>query len=242
VKKRSGLYPRVGIDAAGSGVVSQAGGVTLVETLRVSGLDRALSQALAPWRKPTATHHPAKVVCDLALTLAVGGDCLADVAVVRAAPGVYGRVASDPTVSRTVDVLAADARALAAIHTARAAARAHVWKLAGEHAPDTGADADAPVVIDVDATLVTAHRRPGRIGRLTKDPGLSSSRPSTTTPRSLTTFRPSCARFGRRSGTPCPSPTKQSAIRSRRSGSTADTGVLRGMEIPHIRLSDSRNG
>ena len=158
MRKRSGLYPRVGIDAAGSGVVSQAGGVTLVETLRVSGLDRALSQALAPWRKPTATHDPAKVVCDLALTLAVGGDCLADIAVLRAEPGVYGRVASDPTVSRTVDVLAADApRALAAIHTARATARAHVWRLAGEHAPDTGADADAPVVIDVDATLVTAH-------------------------------------------------------------------------------------
>jgi hypothetical protein len=151
------LYPRVGIDAAGSGVVSQAGGVTLVETLRVSGLDRALSLALAPWRKPSAVHDPAKVVCDLALALALGGDCLADVAVLRAAPGVYGRVASDPTVSRTVDVLAADARALAAIHTARAAARAQVWKLAGGHAPDVGADADAPVVIDVDATLVTAH-------------------------------------------------------------------------------------
>ena len=51
MNKRSGLYPRVGVDAAGSGVVSQAGGVTLVETLRVSGLDAALSQALAPWRR-----------------------------------------------------------------------------------------------------------------------------------------------------------------------------------------------
>jgi Transposase DDE domain group 1 len=158
VKKRSGLYPRVGVDAAGSGVVSQAGGVTLVETLRVSGLDAALSQGLAPWRKPTATHDPAKVVCDLALTLALGGDCLADVAVLRAEPGVYGPVASDPTVSRTVDALAGDApRVLAAINAARAQARAHVWGLAGQHAPDHGADADRPLVVDADATLVTAH-------------------------------------------------------------------------------------
>jgi hypothetical protein len=91
------LYPRVGVDAAGSGVVSQAGGVTLVEALRVSGLDAALSQALARWRKPAAVHDPAKVVCDLALTLAVGGDCLADVAVLRAEPGVYwaGGLGSD---------------------------------------------------------------------------------------------------------------------------------------------------
>jgi hypothetical protein len=146
------------VDAAGSGVVSQAGGVTLVETLRVSGLDAALSRALSPWRKPTATHDPAKVVCDLALTLALGGDCLADVVVLRAEPGVYGPVASDPTVSRTIDALAADApAALKAIDAARAAARATVWGLAGRDAPNADATAEKPLVIDVDATLVTAH-------------------------------------------------------------------------------------
>jgi hypothetical protein len=139
-------------------VVSQAGGVTLVETARVSGLDRELSAALAPWRKPAAVHDPAKVLCDLAISLALGGDCLADVAVLRAEPGVYGPVASDPTVSRTIDALAADAdHVLAAIEGARAAARARVWALAGEHAPDADTHAGQPLVIDVDATLVTAH-------------------------------------------------------------------------------------
>ena len=49
------MYPRVRPDAAGSGVVSQAGGVVLVEALGAAGLDRALSQALPPRRKPTAT-------------------------------------------------------------------------------------------------------------------------------------------------------------------------------------------
>jgi hypothetical protein len=101
--KRSGLYPRVHVDTEGTGVVSQAGGAGLVETVRVAGLDRALSWALAPWRKPTAVHDPAKVITDLALALALGGDCLADVAVLRAEPGVFGLVASDPTVSRAVD-------------------------------------------------------------------------------------------------------------------------------------------
>jgi hypothetical protein len=158
VKKTTGFYPCVHVDAAGSGVVSQAGGVTLVETARMAGLDAALSRALAPWRKPTAVHDPGKVVTDLALTLALGGDCLADVAVLRAEPGVYGKVASDPTVSRTIDVLAADAdRVLAAIDTARAAARARVWRLAGAHAPDADIDAERPLIVDVDATLVTAH-------------------------------------------------------------------------------------
>ena len=158
MKKATGFYPRVQVDAAGSGVVSQAGGVTLTEVVRVSGIDRALSAALSRWRKPTAVHDPAKVVLDLAVTLALGGDALSDVAVLRAEPGVYGPVASDPTVSRSIDALAADARrALAAINLARAQARARVWALAGTDAPDAGTGADRPLVIDLDATLVTSH-------------------------------------------------------------------------------------
>ena len=153
-----GLYPRVHADTTGAGVVSQAGAVALVETVRVAGLDAALATALARWRKPSARHDPGKVITDLAIALALGGDCLADVALLRAEPGVFGPVASDPTVSRTIDALAADSsRVLAAIDAARAAARARVWRLAGEHAPDHDTDADRPLIVDVDATLVTAH-------------------------------------------------------------------------------------
>jgi Transposase DDE domain group 1 len=156
--KRIGLYPHVQVDTRGAGVVSQAGGVALVETVRASGLEQGLSVALRRWRKPMAIHDPAKVIIDLAVALALGGDCLADVALLRAEPAVFGLVASDPTVSRTIDTLAADAsRALAAIATARASARARVWRLAGEHAPDHGIDADRPPIIDDDATLITAH-------------------------------------------------------------------------------------
>lgn len=70
-------------------------------------------------------------------TLALGGDCLADVAVVRAEPGMFGVVASDPTVSRLITALAADApKALAAMASARAQARSVAWASAGERAPD----------------------------------------------------------------------------------------------------------
>ena len=154
----TGFYPRVRVDGGGAGVVSHAGGVLLTDTIRVSGLDRLLSEVLEPWHKPLATHHLGKIVSDLAVSLALGGDCLADVAVLRAEPGIYGPVASDPTISRAVDTLAGDAdRVLAAINTARAAARARVWALAGDKAPDHGATADDPLIVDVDATLVTAH-------------------------------------------------------------------------------------
>ncbi len=158
MKKSSGRYPCLAVDGTGRKVVSGAGGVLLTRTAMTVELDAALSTALAPWRKPFARHDPGKIVLDLAISLAVGGDCLADVAQLRAHPQVFGPVASDPTVSRCIDTLATDsAAALAAIHAARARVRARAWALAGGHAPDHGSGAAAPLVIDVDATLVTAH-------------------------------------------------------------------------------------
>ncbi len=135
-------------------MVSQAGGVLLVETVRRTGLDTALSVALEPWRKPRAVHDPGKILLDLALTVALGGDCLADVAMLRAEPGVFGAVASDPTVSRLVDTLAlAGPRALTAIRRARAEVRERAWTLAGDAAPNAGGE----VVVDIDGVLVLAH-------------------------------------------------------------------------------------
>ena len=76
---------------------------------------------------------------DVALALALGGDCLADVAVLRAEPGVFGQVGSDATVSRAVTALAADSpKSLRALKNARAAGRAAAWGLAGDAAPGAG--------------------------------------------------------------------------------------------------------
>lgn len=108
------------VGTAGTGVVSNAGATLLVATMARVGLDRALSAALGRWCRPTAIHDLGKIVGDLAIAVALGGDCLADIATVRAEPTVFGLVASDPTVSRLIDTLALDAdKALAAIAAAR---------------------------------------------------------------------------------------------------------------------------
>jgi hypothetical protein len=154
VKHSIGSYPRVRVQDDGRQVVSQAGSVLLVETVRKAGLDRAMSQALAPWRKPRAVHDPGKALLDLALAVALGGDCLADVAMLRCEPAVFGPVASDPTVSRLIDTLATSGeKALQAVRSARSEVRGRVWSLAGEHAPN----ADGQVTIDLDGVLVIAH-------------------------------------------------------------------------------------
>jgi hypothetical protein len=146
--------PKITVSADGSGIVSQAGALLLTQTMRVTGLDLGLTAALGRWRAPRAVHDPGKIVTDLAVAVAAGGDCLADVAVLRAQPELFGPVASDPVVSRLVAALAADApAAVRAIGAARATARARAWALAGDAAPGAGGGL---VTVDIDATIVTS--------------------------------------------------------------------------------------
>lgn len=150
-----GRRSKIVVSGDGKGLVCQAGGLMLVETLRVSGLDRGLSQALERWRRPRAVHDPGKILTDLTVTLALGGDCLSDIAVLRSSPELFGLVASDPTVSRLVAALAeAGPKAVRAIRKARAAARERVWKLAGPAAPGSSGRL---IPLDLDATIVIAH-------------------------------------------------------------------------------------
>ena len=94
--------PRLVVSADGTGIVSHAGGVLLTRTLRATGLDQGLATALGRWRPGRAVHDPGKIIADLAVTLALGGDCLADIAVLREQPELAGLVAFDPVVSRLV--------------------------------------------------------------------------------------------------------------------------------------------
>jgi hypothetical protein len=146
--------PKIMVSDDGSGIVSQAGALLLTQTARITGLGAGLSAGLARWRRSRAAHDPGKAVLDLAVAVALGGDCLADVGVLRAEPELFGPVASDPVISRLVTALAGDApRALKAIRRARAGARQRAWALAGNAAP--GSDG-GQILVDIDATIVTS--------------------------------------------------------------------------------------
>lgn len=202
MRKRSSPYPRVRIESGGHGVVSQAGGVLLIETARKSGLDTAISAAFVPWRRPRAVHDPGKILWDVALALALGGDCPADVSMLRAEPAVFGPVASDPTVSRLVDKLAAAGpKARDAIRTARADAT----RVPRETGPEAGAGQGR-----------SRNRGPGRrAGRHTREAGLGHLEedlraPSVDGLRRSRTWRhrgsrwPPCCGRGRQAPTPPP--------------------------------------
>jgi len=90
VKKTIGFYPSVRVNSAPVAAIGSAGGVLLTTAAEVTGPNVAMKESMSRWRKPTAVHDPGKVLTDLAVTLALGGDCLADAAVVRSEPGSSG--------------------------------------------------------------------------------------------------------------------------------------------------------
>ena len=146
--QRDGRSFTVDVVADGEGLVSHAGAALLAEAADRVGLTDALSRALAGMRERRGRHDPGQVVRDLAVMLADGGDCLADLRAVRDQEPLFGPVASDATAFRVIDRIASDPALLEALRAARARARGHAW--------DAGA-APGRIVIDIDATLITAH-------------------------------------------------------------------------------------
>ncbi len=137
---------RLQVVADAQGLTSRAGTALLAGVADRVGLTAGLSDALEGLRVRRSQHDPGRVVRDLALSLADGGDCLADLRALRDQESLFGGVASDATAWRVLAAL--DERRLLAIRAARAEARRRVWAQAG--APER-------VILDIDGTLVTAH-------------------------------------------------------------------------------------
>ena len=132
----------------GAGLVSHAGSALLAQVADKVALTRALSRELAGLKQRRSGHDPGRVIRDLAVMLAGGGDCIADLGAVRDQQALFGPVASGATAFRVIDRIASDPEGLGRLRAAHARARAHVWKLTG--APEQ-------VTIDLDATLIGSH-------------------------------------------------------------------------------------
>ena len=69
----------VDVTADGQGLVSHAGAALLVELADRAGLTCGLSAALAGTRERRSAHDPGRVLRDVAVMLADGGDCVTDI-------------------------------------------------------------------------------------------------------------------------------------------------------------------
>jgi hypothetical protein len=145
------------VTADGTGVVSHVGAALLRMLADRAGLTGALSAGLAR-RGRWPVHDRGRVLVDLAVMIADGGEAICDIEVLRHQREVFGPVASDTTVWRALDEIGA--AQLKRIAVARAKVRARMWQLFGSPPPARAAGrdvGDGVVVLDVDATIVLAH-------------------------------------------------------------------------------------
>jgi len=110
------------------------------------GLTAALEDALAHTRERHCAHPPGRVFCDLAVMVADGGRCVSDLGALGDQVALFGEIASGSTARRVL--LEIGDRERDAIRVARAQARERAWA--------AGA-APKQVILDFDATLLTAH-------------------------------------------------------------------------------------
>lgn len=158
--KRTSWSTGLSVASGGTGVVAHAGSVGVRLLADRVGLTAELSKAMARGSF-LPVHDRGRVLVDVAVMLADGGEAIADIDVLRHQAPVLGRVASAPTVWRTLDeVTGAMSKKIAA---ARARVRRHVWaQLAASPggipaSKVAGTDLGPTVVLDVDATIVIAH-------------------------------------------------------------------------------------
>jgi len=146
--QRNGRSFTVEVTADGEGLVSHAGSALLAQLADKTGLTRELSHGLSSMRERRSAHDPGRVVRDLAVMLADGGEGLSDLGAVRDQAPLFGAVASDSTAYRAIERIASEPELLEAIRAAHARSRERAWALGV--APER-------VTIDLDATLVQSH-------------------------------------------------------------------------------------
>ena len=145
---RDGRSVTVDVTSDGAGLVSHAGTALLAQVAGELGLTRALSLGLAGLKQRRRGHDPGRVIRDLAVMLADGGECVSDLGAQRDQEGLFGPIASDSTAFRVIDRIASEPGSLEELRLAHARARERFWELHG--APER-------LTIDVDATLITTH-------------------------------------------------------------------------------------
>ncbi|MDQ4033262.1 MAG: IS1380 family transposase [Actinomycetota bacterium] len=141
-------------------MINHAGAAALRLLADRTGLTGGLSRALTR-RGFVPIHDRGRVLADTAVLIADGGRVMSDLATLRDQAELYGPVASDPTLWRTLDEIGEPQRRR--ISQQRAKTRAHVWPLIeqrhGQIPSSRVADRDLgkTIVIRMDASLVIAH-------------------------------------------------------------------------------------
>ena len=139
---------RVSVEPGGTGVAAHVGLHALGSFADKIGLGASLSRCIEPTGERQPLHDRGKVLVQMALVLAGGGESCSDVEHLRVQATLFGSVPSDTTVFRTFHELTAAKRT--SLAPALQEVRARVWEA-------LEMSSDEPVVLDIDASLVDVH-------------------------------------------------------------------------------------
>jgi hypothetical protein len=148
------------VAADAEALIGHAGAVLLRKLADQCGLTPALGAALGRAGKFPLVDRGVALV-SMAVAIALGARSMSDIAVLAHQEPVFGAAPSDTTVRRTLEL--ADTRTLDKVARVRAAVRAHVWQLIAATPGGfpwlaiAGKVLAGWLVIDLDATLITAH-------------------------------------------------------------------------------------
>ncbi len=137
------------VEGGGDQVVAHVGLHALGAFADRLGLGDSLSARIPITGERLPVHDRGKVLVQAMLMLAGGGEACADIEHLRSQPALFGAVASDSTLYRSVRAI--DPATLAGLWAAIAEVRATVWR---RSSATTGT---ATVVLDIDSSLHQIH-------------------------------------------------------------------------------------
>ncbi|WP_026533336.1 IS1380 family transposase, partial [Arthrobacter sp. H41] len=158
MSKSTCVFPSLPVATTEQSLVSHAGLNVVTSLIDALGFRGLCEDRLGQFVPSGAWHRPGTILGSLAVMLAGGGEHVSDLDILRTGANVFGKVASNATISRFFERTVTSPEVFSyGFSTLTRELRTRVWASAGDRSPAVKATALDPLIIDLDATLVTSH-------------------------------------------------------------------------------------
>jgi len=158
MSKITGVFPSLPVATTDQSLVSHAGLNVVTSFVDALGFRGLCEDRLGQFVPSGARHRPGTILGSLAVMLAGGGEHVSDLDILRTGTGAFGNVASNATISRFFERTVTNPDVFSyGFATLTRELRSRAWKAAGDRNPALKATALDPLIVDLDATLVTSH-------------------------------------------------------------------------------------
>lgn len=146
----TGVFPSLPVATTGQSLVSHAGLNVVTSFVDALGFRGLCEDRLGQFVPSGARHRPGTILGSLAVMLACGGGYVSDLDILRTGSGIFGKVASNATVSRFFERTVTNPDHFSyGFATLTRELRSRVWGASGDRNPALKATAREPLVVDL---------------------------------------------------------------------------------------------